>query len=68
MVAKVTIDTDRWKVCRQRKRLLTPTMISYVSSYDQRLAHVMVVLCFIALIMKEEQEMVERKFNSFEEF
>ena len=31
-----------------------------------RLARVMVVLCLIAMIMKEEQEMVERKFNSFE--
>ena len=27
----------------------------------------MVVLCLIALIMKEEQEMIGRKFNSFKE-
>ena len=31
-----------------------------------RLARVMVVLCLIAVIMKEEQEMVGRKSNSFE--
>ena len=68
MIAKVSTDTDRWKVHNRN------TDNDHVSSYDDiksfgACKHFIIIgrAVFILLIMEEEEDMVGIQFNSFGE-